>query len=138
MRLDVVPIPLLLIFGVGIAFLAVFTLLRLSQKGKQERCSLVTNGTVEDYVYQGIGRRSGKLWRPVFEYRANGSAFRKLSHFGTSKKMFPIGQRVTIRYNPDNAEEYYVEELNVSDILQKVFLFSGVALILAGVIFSLF
>ena len=119
--------------GVGVVFLLVFTVLYLSQSRKHRVCTGEAAGTVADYLYKSVNGEQ-RTWRPVFEYHVAGKTIRKQSMFGTTEKRFQVGQAVTVRYNPENPQEYYVEELESGGQLQKIFLLVGITLLFLGLI----
>jgi hypothetical protein len=76
------------------------------EKNLKESCTISTIGTVVDMV-RGSSRKRKTLY-PVFQYIAGGRMIKKKSSWGGFG--FAIGQEVTIFYNPENVEEYYVKD----------------------------
>lgn len=122
----------LLYFIVGLIFLGVFGILRSSQIRKERRCDMLTTGRVVEYVKQAYSGDSVSTWRAVFEYTAGENTYRKVSSHGTGTKKFAIGQTVTVHYNRRDPNEYYVEEMRVSGVLQMIFSGVGAGLIVIG------
>lgn len=127
----------LLCFVVGLTFLGVFGILRSNQVQKERRCGMITTGKVVEYVKQAYSGDSVSTWRAVFEYTAEGSTYRKVSSYGTGRKVFAIGQAITVHYNLNNPNEYYVDEMKVSVVLQQIFSRLGVGLVLIGIVLLL-
>lgn len=119
---------------VGLIFLFVALCLKISHKRKVANCTVETIGTVVGYEYKGLGSSgdSQQTWHPVFAYHANGKTIQKTSSIGTTKKLFEIGQRVTVFYNPEKESEYYVPEVTQGNQLGTIFLIAGALIVVCG------
>lgn len=128
----IVAVSLVLI---GLIFGGIFVGLRISDRNKRSLCTRRVKGTVTDIERR---RTSGSMgdapmisWYPTFKYEVNGYTIEKTSMYGSAKQDFYINQEVTVFYNPQNPNEYYVQEENVASIC-KVFLTVAAVLLMAG------
>ena len=93
--------------------------LRRRYKKLTQVCVAQTSGIVSDFARtENIDtdrdnrqkRRKRYVYYPVFVYTVDGKEITKTSSSGSSNKRFTKGQAVTVCYNPDNVEQYYVLE----------------------------
>lgn len=124
---------LLLIMGVVFGGFSIG--MKISAANKKNVCTQKTWGTVTDIIKSEIAGNIGEApmitWNPIFTYEANGQKISKRSNYGGAQQDFYLNQRVTVYYNPENPNEYYVQEEQVSKI-QTIFLIVSLALLLAG------
>ena len=136
-RMIILSVMILLIV-MGLVFLGIALYIRVSETNKKKACTEKTDGVVTNVIKSeitgNIGEASMYTWIPVFTYKAEGQELTKKSIYGAERQMLYIGQKVTVYYNPDNINDYYVlEEKNISKI-QKIFSVIGAILILISVI----
>ena len=94
----------LCIFGFVMLAFGLFTAIFgwISTKNEQERCTATTVGTV---VGEKTATEGGKTVRKaVISYTLPDGPWRVLV-----KSDLEVGEEVTVRYNPDNMEEKYIE-----------------------------
>lgn len=72
------------------------------------------------------------MFYPMYRYEANGQAVIRQSSTGTSSPRFAKGQRVTICFNPDRVEQYYVAEDKAFSRFGIIVIVMGVLVMVAG------
>lgn len=73
---------------------------------------------------------------PQLELTVDGKQYFLKSSVGTSDIKYQEGQQVTVRYNPDNPQQFQIEGNNAWKILKIVFLsFGSLFVILAAILF---
>ncbi|MGX8701226.1 DUF3592 domain-containing protein [Caproiciproducens sp.] len=115
--MDSSAVTMMIGMAVSIVIFMVGFLLRRNDKKRIQACTAQTDGTVSEMVRSistdsddnGKTRRS-YVYYPVFTYTADGREITKTSRSGTGTQRFQKGQAVTVRYNPDDVEQYYVVE----------------------------
>ncbi|MCR5836660.1 MAG: DUF3592 domain-containing protein [Lachnospiraceae bacterium] len=127
------------IYGlVGIVFFTIGILLIKNRKKKEKNCTSITHGRVRESVlhkdYNVNGGWYDTGWHPVFEYTVGDETIVKESKFGNSEPQFKDGQLVTVHYNPNKHDEFYVEEEKVHRVLSYVFTAVGAISLSAGII----
>ena len=70
-------------------------------------------------------------YAPVFQYYADGRQITKESSVSSGAR-FEVGSRITLFYNPNNVEEYYVLEEKAARYVGFIFLLVGVLFIFVG------
>lgn len=127
--------------GVGIIFFIIGFFMKRSQKKKERECTAITTGTVADIK---IGQRNVSepsavpQYYPVFAYSAGGQIYRIVSKIGFDKPKLSIGQSVTIYYDAESPETYYVQEYRFGKNLGSIFLGVGGGCFLVGAVVFLF
>lgn len=120
---------------VGLTFGCVSIAIAVSRKNKRKACTRRTKGVVTNMERRRISGSMGDApmlsWFPTFTYEANGHTIEKTSLYGAAKQNFYIDQKVTVFYNPQNPNEYFVQEEDVAGI-QKIFLAVSIVLLLCG------
>ena len=84
-----------------------------NEKKKQTICTVKVLGKVKDMVKResyGTDDTSSSAWHPVFEYKVGNENIVKESRYGTFRPRYEVGQEIEIYYNPENVEEYYINE----------------------------
>lgn len=120
----------------GIVFISLSLGIKTFFDKKKAVCTVKTEAIVTEVnreVNLSAGGDSYRSWFPVFSYRVNGEVITERSKLGHEKKIFEVGQKVTLFYNPENVREYYVPEENVS-VLPKIFIVVGGTFTALGII----
>jgi hypothetical protein len=105
----------LLIGGGLILFGAIVLLVGINMQ-KENRyikqvCTAQTEGIVSGFHENKYTRDGEKFtdYYPVFKYEVNNRTYVQQSPFyNTDRKRFNQNQQITVRFNPDNPDEYYV------------------------------
>ena len=127
-----VPVFVCLACGVGLVFVCVAGLMLLTGRRRKRRCTNVTVGSVVDYAYTSYNPNSPRTWHAVFAYTANGVQFRRASSYGTTKRQFAVGQRVTVHYDPQDPNVFDIDEVRTGRALRLIFLSVGLGLLVLG------
>lgn len=122
------------VFGlVGIIFLTVSILMTAAGNRHAKNCTAQTVGTVTDMqretTYGDDSSAPSTSWFPVYEYYAGNRKITKRSYYGQARQIFYTGQKVTVWYNPENCNEFYVPE-EKSGKFKWIFGLTGAALII--------
>jgi hypothetical protein len=81
-----------------------------------QACSEQTEGVVSDIYVEEVlyddedGKYVSRLNYPVFQYEAGGQTYSQQPGKADLEKQFEKGQTVTVWFNPDNPDEYYLAE----------------------------
>jgi len=116
------------------------------KNGKMKKaCTAQTEGAVcdveqeIDYSTDDDGHtRATKMYYPVFTYLANGGTYVNRSATGRSSTKLQVGMNVTVFYNPDNPDQYYVAEDKASASAGAVFCIFGAAAVIIGIVIPFF
>lgn len=123
--------------GFGLIFLLIGIFIGSIYASKVKRCSACTIGTVAEIV-QGYFKDDDHRWqrgyRPVFEYYVNGQLFQCISKTMVNSIKLTSGQSVTIYYNPEKPQQYYVKEYIYSNLIGKVFVAVGLGIMIISAI----
>ncbi len=122
--------------GVGLIFLLIGILIGRIHASKVKRCSACTIGTVGEIV-QGYFKDENSWqrgYRPVFEYYVNGQMYRCISKTMVNRIKLISGQSVTVYYNPEKPQQYYVKEYTYSNVVGKVFVAVGLGIMIISAI----
>lgn len=92
-----------------------------------------TIGVVEDYKKERYINDDYWLWYPVIKFEVGDKQVRKKINIGTTKKKYKNGDRITIRYNPNSIDEFYVVEYTICK-LSNIFSIVGIIILIIDVI----
>lgn len=123
--------------GIGLIFFLIGFFMHRNRKSKEQKCTAVTIGTVSDIEVRysrSIGSGNTRSNHPVFEFNAGGQRYKLVSNVGTSMQKLTVGQSVTVYYDPEKPERYYVKEYTLGKTLGYIFLVTGSICFLIGVI----
>ncbi len=124
---------------IAVIFLVYGNKLRGDYLANLGRYSAQTAGVVSRQWKKDITLESGDTtvtWYVDYRYTADGREYEACSGQGHYKKMFPDGKEVTIHYDPQEPESFYVVEENGHDRITYRFLFTlGFIVIGIGVMF---
>jgi uncharacterized protein YcnI len=99
-------------------------------------CTANTEGFVSGFTVIGeiINGEDYRQYKPIFQYEAGGRIYSQEYEFSREedKWTFEKGQAVTIWYNSDNPDEYYLTELLVTETGNKVMKGFSIFLIVFG------
>ena len=112
----------------GIIFFIVGTIVLSSWKKKIKTCTERTTGKVVEIIeHNNYSENSSSTssWHPVVEFSANGEIIEEESPFGSYQSKYVKGQKLSICFNPENHQDFYIEGDNVAKIASKVFIISG-------------
>ncbi len=123
----VLPILLLSVFIiVGIGLMTIPTIVKIIKKKKT---SFKVMGKVIDL--EGAYEEGTKVFAPVYEFYFNGKTYRVKSNVITNVGVPKIGEVLEIMIDPNNPEEFYVEEQNKT--LTIILFGMGILLVGAGI-----
>ena len=110
---------MILLAAAGIFALAGI-IIQMKSVARVKSCKIKTTGAVvgieEKISYDSDGNRQGNTrettyYHPVYQYEAGGRTITSTSATGTAgSAKFTIGQSVTVFYDENNAEKYYIAE----------------------------
>ena len=107
----------------GVFFIIVGIAVLLFQNNKKNKCTETTTATVVDLIRKKTSS-SHRTFAPVFEYNVNGQTVRVTSSYSTRHIKHNIEDKVELKYNPNNVNEFYVPGYNSKGL--------GILFILAG------
>ncbi len=118
----------LALFGIFVLAIGIFMLLKDNTLNKN--CTAEAAAVVVDINEEWSADDTGGSYTyfPVVEYQVEGETFRMRMSNGTASPEYKINDRVTILYNPDNAEEFIVKGDNSGKICGIVASIIGVFL----------
>lgn len=137
MQLIIIPIGVLLIL-VGVGF-------HKKHKHLQSICTSRVAGEVigndrrenTETETDAEGHRSTRTsvtYYPVFRYTLRGRTFEPVSSTGTGRPRFTEGQAVTVCYDPDNPEQFYIEGDKAPGRFGIFFALFGAAVTIIGIV----
>lgn len=140
MSISAISIPIMpIFFFAGTALIISAVIISLVFHKKIHDCTAAAVGTV-------TGNRTGSStinstiddipttnYYPVFTYTVNGNTMHKISNVGSVKPIYAVGQQMTIRYNPDNPDEFYIPE-KIHNKLIAALSVAGISCIIFAVI----
>ena len=101
---------------VGIVFVGVGIFLYTHGAHLKKVCTSSNQATVVDFE-QDIDNESNSItYYPIVEYEVNGKKYNSRYSTGDTTHKYSVGQKITILYNPDNPNEYYIEGDNSDNI----------------------
>lgn len=127
-----------LILVMGIIFLVVAIVVKVSFDKKSESCTQIVEASIVD-IRKMERTESGETtpqyvsYFPVYEYEYKGKIYKSGSNVGNLKNAFEIGKKVKIYIDPQNPEKIY-EDSNVPKLLVGIFGAVGTILILISVL----
>ena len=126
-------------FFTGAALIISAIIIALVFHKKIHNCTVVAIGTVtgnrsgSSNINTTLDEISTKSYYPVFTYTVNGNTIHKISSVGYAKPIYTVGQQITIRYNPDNPNEFYIPE-KIHNKLIAALSVAGISCIIFAVI----
>lgn len=137
---DAIVILGVLSMGSLSAFLGIWGIVKENKLRKI--CTGQTLGVVSNIQKIGnltLTRQGGnRHYFTEFTYMVNEVEYVKSSKIGTAGASFKQGMQVTVFYNPDNPNDYYVREDKITVSGYKIFTAAGILFMIAGVVvFSL-
>ena len=133
-------IVLLLIYGFcGLLFLLIGLIFKSKYNLKVKQCTMETIGIIEDYKIRTTNSYydSYRLWHPVIKFDVDNKQVKKEINIGTTKKKYEIGDKVIVKYNPNDINEFYIVGYNINK-LGNIFIIVGTAVLFIDVILTLF
>ena len=127
----------MLIFMLG-GILAIIVGIVMIVKGNAlvKRCTVETQGTVIENVeqedYDDENHTMRYTYYPVIEYKAGDKTVTKQSSTGTGEVKYKENDKITIMYNPDDAEEFIIKGDNSNNIIAIIFIAVGSVVTLVG------
>ncbi len=113
---------------IGVVFILVGLMIFRVYKHKKEVCTSLTDAIVVD-MHINISTDSdgthSKTYAPVLEYNVSGYSYRNFegTHSGTFE--YEIGQHIELLYNPDNPDEFIIDNDNSSKTMAVIFICVG-------------
>ena len=109
---------------------------------RKRTCKSQASGTIVDVEkkisYDSDGERNGSTrettyYHPVYQYEAGGRTVKVASSFGTARAKYEIGQKVTVFYDPNNAENYYIAGSKAASNFGFIFASFGILCAVLGI-----
>lgn len=116
-------IPVIFLLA-SVIFLSVAIGMKVYDKNKKERCTERTQAEVVD-IAESRNDDGRMLYAPVFSYTAGGQEYIKQRNSYTNPCDYSIGQKIILKYNPDNPQEFYAVGDSTSDFL--IYIFGGIS-----------
>ena len=119
---------------IGAIFLAIGIGMNRSQRRREERLRDRADGVVLEMIRHTESRHDGTTatgWNPLVEFEYEG---RRISLEGepVSRKQYYEGQRVQVRYDPDDPSCFSIGSNGVLGLLGRIFTAVGVGCIVIG------
>jgi len=96
-------------------------------------CTTVTTGEVTGHHrHRSGGSKPSTSYYPEFSFTANGKLYEKRSMVGTPRPRFDKGQKITVKFDPNNPDDYYIEEDGLSNVVFYLFLVVGIIMLIAA------
>jgi hypothetical protein len=122
--------------ALGVVLIITGNMMQREQEHLQQVCTANTEGFVFGFTVIGeiINDEDYRQYKPIFQYEAGGRIYIKEHEFSKEEDKLPFikGQTVTIWYNPDNPDEYYLTELLVTETGNIVMKWFSIFLIVFG------
>lgn len=127
---------LISIFGlVCLLFLTIGTGMLSEDSKKRKNYTQQTTAHVKELKKRQSGKPGapGSIrYYPVFEYRANGQFIRAESRVGSDKPKYKEGDELTIFYNPNSRQDFYIPGTKSVRIIGSVFTVIGIIFAVVG------
>lgn len=124
-------------FLVGIIFLAIGLVFLRNNIRRERNYNGRTTALVIDIVKKELSTSSTEIrsihHHPVLEFYANGRHIKNTYFVGSNPCKYVVGQNVTVRYDINNPEKYFIEGEKLTKILGIVFTIIGVVVITVGI-----
>ena len=143
----------ILVIFLGIVFVIVGIYVLVKENATLKRCTQKTTGTIVDIVEEWSTDSDGDRtlsYYPVISYQAGGITVTKQSNIDISdsskisiksisvssnKTKMKINDNVTVFYNPNNVEEFFIDgEQKLNYLGAILFVFSGLFVTIAGIV----
>lgn len=96
---------------------------------KYDRCTAETTATVFDNII------NENTYTPVFLYEVDGQSYKMKSSYSTNPPKYRINEKVTLYYNPDKPEEFYVDK--ASTLVTYILVGLASLFTLMGIVFGI-
>ena len=120
---------------IGIVFISVSIIIGIvyffvirAMNAKYDRCTESTTAVVIDNVI------NDDTYTPVFLYEVDGQTYKMRSSYSTNPPKYKLNEKVTLNYNPDDPEEFYVDK--ASGLVTFVLIFISSIFLLIGLVFA--
>ena len=120
---------------VGLVFYLIGFFVKRSRENKRDRCTMTASGEVSSIrkrLSHGSGH-SSTLYYPTVRYTAKGKEYEEERSYGASGCPFSVGDKVIVKYNPDDPSDFYLPEDGGLSVLGKVFTGIGLACFAVGI-----
>ena len=124
-------------FFVGIVFLAIglwaliYCVVR--ERNYNGRASALVLDIVKKQYRSYDSHRLTIHYHPVLEFHANGRYVKNTYFAGSNPCKYIVGQNITVRYDVNNPEIYFIEGEKVTKVLGIIFTIIGTVIIAVGV-----
>ena len=109
----------ILLCSIFIILGVVFIVMGINAKNRNEELKIICTEEIQGIVdsfhesgYYGEDEDGDivdeRLYYPIFQYEVNNETYTKQSPTGKGEKRFRLGEEITIMYNPENPDDYYV------------------------------
>lgn len=134
-----------IILAAGIVIISVGLFFHRRQKNLERSCTMQTEGKVvrierkeETYIEKDDNdnekERTRVSYHPVFSYEVGGRKIEETASAGSGRPEFTVGQQVTVMYDPQNPEKYYVKEDKTGSRFGIYFMIFGVVVFIMGIV----
>ncbi len=135
----------IIILAAGIGLISVGLFFHRRQKKLESSCTMRTEGMVirldrQERTYSekdddgNTRERKSVTYHPVFNYEVGGRKIEKTVAAGSGRPEFTEGQSVTVMYDPQNPEQYYVTEDKTGSRFGIYFMIFGAIVFIMGIV----
>jgi hypothetical protein len=118
-------------FGIlGLTFLVVGLVFNATTNGRQNRCTSETEGVVTAYQTQ-FGSSGVRL---LYSFSIDGQPMQYLSPYALNAPNLLVGQKVTVRYDPQNIGNVYIEQERGARTFSRIFVILGAVFVFVALI----
>ena len=106
----IIKILAIVIYLLAVLTMAVAIIGMVGGWKQKKRCTGKTVGTVSQMYeeFQGDGKKKTRVYFPEFSYQVGNKTYTQKAPFSDMKKMYQVGQEITIHYDPQDPNVYDV------------------------------
>lgn len=110
---------------IGLLFLGAGIFLFVKDRNMTRDCTAEAEATVVDMEAELSTESDGFLYYPIIEYKAGETTVRERLSRGSGSPAYDVGDKITVLYNPDDADEFIVKGEKTSSVFSIVFMVLG-------------
>ncbi len=131
------------IIVIGLIFVVSGIVMIFSGRDMEKRCSEEVEGNIIGIVEdkklpsgrpkeEGSYYDADKVYYPVVEYQAGDETISKKYSVGDERIKYKVGQKITIKYNPNKTDEYLIKDDDGKNYVGIILIVIGAISILVG------